>query len=46
MRSLSSQKLFGILHIDPHTKQLIRKKGQNIDGFPNPILQAIVIKCN
>jgi hypothetical protein len=31
----------GILHIDPHTKQLIRKKGQNVDGFPNPILQAI-----
>jgi Nuclease-related domain len=31
----------GILHIDPHTKQLIRKKGQNTDGFPNLILQAI-----
>lgn len=31
----------GILHIDPHTHQLIQNNGQNEKGYPNPVLQVM-----
>jgi len=38
---IDAKNFAGTLHIDPYTNQLIQKKGQNEDGFSNPILQTI-----